>query len=342
MAQLSSVYVNKEFGEINVWWNPDNTLRVRATILMKPDVEGAQTGLALDGSASMKALYGVQEAIGAFSPGSIFCSVAPQLANNVRPVAASIAAYLANFDSDGESTAVYFACGRMGAEVEPIGELTESTARTFPFSGPRSWGTGTRIVPAMKYFLKHFDSAPWVVCLFITDGKLDDVEEAKALSKQICLDMSAGRRKYVKFVVIGLGKEFADENSEAAQTLAELDDLDEDPDYAVEGQDLWDHKIANDLRCLDEIFAETVSENMIVAPSAQVLDSNGCSVRPNNVGSYSTGLPALLDFNMPASSRSFEIVLPNGCSLVQDISPALQFLRYHDDCEGIDYDAFHQ
>ena len=105
--------------------------------------------------------------------------------------------------------------------------------------------------------------------------------------------------------------------------FGKLDDLDEDPEYGVPGQDLWDHKIALNIQSLDEMFAEVVSENTIVCKSAQVLDSNGDPVKPLSEISYSDGLPSLLRFTMPANSTSFTLRLPNGNTVTQGITSAL-------------------
>ena len=46
-------------GACSVNPGPGGVLRVWASILMEPDREGTQTGIALDGSGSMSKLYGV-------------------------------------------------------------------------------------------------------------------------------------------------------------------------------------------------------------------------------------------------------------------------------------------
>jgi hypothetical protein len=79
--------------------------------------------------------------------------------------------------------------------------------------------------------------------------------------------------------------------------MEELDDLDTGTDV-----DVWDHKIAKEMRALVEIFAEVVSENVIVAPTGAVYDDKGARVK-----FYSDGLPAKLAFEMPATSSSFEL-----------------------------------
>ena len=78
MGQLASV--KEPYGEVNVFAE-EGWIRVKATILMKPEVEGAQTGLAIDGSRSMSDLFGGKVAVS-----SLFGS-----SNNlVQPVARTI------------------------------------------------------------------------------------------------------------------------------------------------------------------------------------------------------------------------------------------------------------
>jgi hypothetical protein len=56
------------------------------------------------------------------------------------------------------------------------------------------------------------------------------------------------------------------------------------------------------MRSLVEIFAEIVSENLIVAPSARIYDSSG-----QVVANFSDGLPAKVKFAMPATATWFEL-----------------------------------
>ena len=118
MAQLKKVV--EPFGEVNVYPGPGG-LRVTATILMEPYREGAQTGIALDGSGSMKKLYGFDTGGGVVS--SIFAKTKPQ--NHVAPVAQKICAYLAHkIDADHGTTCIYWATGPNGMHVEAVGDLT--------------------------------------------------------------------------------------------------------------------------------------------------------------------------------------------------------------------------
>jgi hypothetical protein len=212
--------------------------------------------------------------------------------------------YLAKtVDADGGTTAVYWATGPGGTEIEEIGDLTAEQAAGFDFRGPASWGGGTQLLPAVRYFVERFASAPWGIYVFITDGAVDDLEAVKDFTRQLAKDIDVGRRMPVKLVMIGLGQE-VDETQ-----LAELDDLDTGTEF-----DLWDHKLASEMKQLAEIFAEVVDENVRVADSGLVRDSAG-----NVVKNYAdVGLPALLEFVLPAGSNAFTLEVA-GQSITQPL-----------------------
>ncbi len=309
MTQLKKVV--EPFGEVNVYPGPEGGVRVWASILMEPDREGTQTGIALDGSGSMRKLYGQDTGGGVLSP--IFAK--PKTENIVTPVAQRLCAYLARkIDADHGTTCIYWATGNNGSQVEVIGDLTADQAEQHVFKGPRDFGTGTQLLPAVRYFVDRFRDAPWGFFVFITDGELFDLEEVKKYSTQLARDIAAGKRRPVKFVLIGLGPDVNEKQ------LEELDDLDTGTEV-----DLWDHKMAADMRMLQEIFAEVIDKNARVAESGRVLDASGKVVRDYR----DTGLPALLRFVMPPGSSYF-ILEVNGQRIAQPLAdnvalpPALQ------------------
>src|SRR3954469_6818033 len=120
MTQLKQVV--DPFGEVNVYPAAGGKVRVVATILMEPRKEGAQTGLALDGSGSMAKLYGVEDGSRVLSP--IFGGP-KRLTNEVTPVAQKLCSYLARkIDSDGGTTCIYWSVGPGGSEIQLVGDLT--------------------------------------------------------------------------------------------------------------------------------------------------------------------------------------------------------------------------
>jgi hypothetical protein len=290
MAQLKKVV--DPFGEVNVYRAPGGKVRVVATILMEPRKEGSQTGIALDGSASMSDLYGGRAG-----------------GNQVTPVAQKLCAYLARkIDADGGTTCIYWATGRDGREIEVIGDLRADEAERHVFGPPRDFGTGTQLLPAVKYFVERFADAPWGFYVFITDGELHDLEAVKEYSTRLAREVAAGRRKPLKFVLIGVGPHINEGQME------ELDDLDTGTPI-----DLWDHKLAAEMRVLQEIFAEVVDKNARVADKGKILDPQGRVIKD-----YSdTGVPAYLEFEMPAGSEAFVLDV-NGQTVRQELPEAVE------------------
>jgi hypothetical protein len=308
MAQLSSPV--EPFGEVNVYPQGDGSLEVVATILIEPDIEGARTGLALDGSASMKKSYGANAPV---SP--LFQKAGGGSANVVEPVARMIAGHLARFAADGKTHLAYWACSPDGTGVEPIGTATETTAATLRVRGPKQWGRATKLLPPVRYFVDEvFLTAKWAIAVFVTDGVIEDLEEVKAYCRQFAGMIARGQRNFVKLVLLGVGEEV-----DQAQ-MAELDDMFEGNtllDPKGEEIDLWDHKLTSEMKSLNEIFAEVVTDKLIVAESGEILDARGKVVQR-----YADGLPARLRFRLPAGNRSFTLRLPEG-EAEQDISEIL-------------------
>src|SRR5438270_8099035 len=292
MAQLKRVV--EPFGEVNVHPAPGGKMKVIATILMEPRREGTQTGIALDGSGSMSSVYGIEEAGG----GGFFAALfgrkkSPSEDNEITPVAQKVCAYLARkLDADGGTTCIYWAVGLGGSQIEVVGDLTADQAEQHTFGPPKEFGSGTQLLPAVKYFVDRFKDAPWGFYVFITDGELHDLDAVKRYSTQLAREVAARRRNPLKFVLIGIGSNVNERQME------ELDDLETGVDV-----DLWDHKLASEMRVLQEIFAEVVDKNARVADNGRILDAQGRVVKDY----ADTGLPAFLEFEVPAGSEFFTL-----------------------------------
>ena len=303
MSQLKNVV--DPFGEVNVHPLPDGRSRVVATILMAPQKEGAQTGIALDGSGSMRKLYGQEGGARVLSP--IFGG-GKKPTNEVTPVAQKICAYLArNLDADGGTTCVYWAVGPGGSEIQQIGDMTADQVERHTFGPPDDFGTGTQLLPAVRYFVERFKDAPWGFYVFITDGELHDLDEVIAYTKRLAQEVSRGRRNPLKLVLIGVGTEINEKQME------ELDDLDTGTDI-----DLWDPTLAAEMRSRETIFAEVVDKNARVSDHGKILDPQGKVIRDY----ASQGLPALLEFEMPAGAKYFTLEV-NGMRVNQTLSDSV-------------------
>jgi hypothetical protein len=322
---IPSQLTAREFGKVEVC-RCGAEQQVRFTILMEPEgreAEGWQTGVALDASASMKTWFGRElqgivplqfvedytrkgwittriedgRSVRAFQREAYQDAIKQghlRITDNiVEPLAREFIAYLAEgLDADGRTTVLYCGCDDGGA-YEVVGDFTEEQCRKLDISGPEShaFGLGTRLAPAVRYFVDRFADAPHGMYVFITDGRLDDLGDVKHLTAHLARDIADGKRHPIKCVLIGVGDEIDEKQ------LVQLDDLDTGTSV-----DIWDHKIAQEMRALVEIFAEVVSENQIVAPSATIYDAAG-----HRVWKSSDGLPALVKFTMPAVSPYFEL-----------------------------------
>ena len=344
-VQLPSSQVNEVFGEVNVAKFPEST-EVLFTILMEPTggaSEGWQTGVALDASLSMEEAYGMKMLAGPFGPaprdlineylakGWITTEIRSGKtnyviskdakrdmvlrghgvlsANEMQPIAQEMTAYLAkNLDADGGTTVIYWACGE-GDEIEEMGDLTAESCRNAIFEGPRAkvFGYNTFLLPAVKFFEEKFRDSDNGMYIFVTDGKLVDLPQVKDFTIQLCKQIESGQRNPMKCVLIGVGSE-VDESQ-----MEELDDLDSGTEV-----DIWDHKIASEMRQLVEIFAEVVSENHYVAPMGRISDEHGTVV-----ADFTDGLPAKVSFSMAPTSNYFELEV-SGQIIRQSVNVGVQ------------------
>lgn len=284
MQTVAAADTRDPFGKINFWRLPDGSTQVRAYVLMERTIEGAKAGIAIDGSASMQSAFGRKGCLGFLSTAAVV--------NVVSPTAREMCAYLARkLAADGKVSVVYWATDD-GSKIETIGDLTADQAEKHDFMGPKNFGGGTKLLPALQHFTNRFADALWGMYVFITDGALQDLEAVKQYTIQLAHDIEAGKRNDLKLVMIGVG----DKVNEAQ--MQQLDDLETGTDL-----DLWDHKLAAEMQQVAEIFAEVVDENTIIAESGLVRDEAGNIV----LDCRDQGVPALLMFTLPAGSKSFTL-----------------------------------
>lgn len=296
--------VVEPFGEVNV--HPaGGKVRVVATVLMEPCKEGTQTGIALDGSGSMSEMYGIPSDGGGGFFASLFGSKKPAATNVITPVAQKVCHYLASkIDADGGTTCIYWATGPGGSRVEVVGDLTADQADKHTFGPPKDFGTGTQLLPAVQYFVDRFKDAPWGFYVFITDGEIHDQDAVKRYTKLLAQEIATKRRRPVKLVLIGVGPNVNERQME------ELDDLDTGTEI-----DVWDHKLAAEMRQLSEIFAEVVDKNARIADKARILDPQGKVLKD-----YSdTGMSGYLEFEVPQGTAYFTLEV-NGSKIHQGLS----------------------
>jgi len=328
--QMPVNLIAAEFGEVNVRRDA-LACRVDLTIAMEPQgrfAEGWRTGLALDASASMKRAYGrkvearvdpelltdyiKQGRLRAYMEDGeptrriqreAFAEIQERgyeinyTENILQPLVQDFTAYLAgSLDGTGKTSLIYWGCGK-GDEIQVLGEFDADSCQGLAITGPASFKLGktTKLLPAIAYFVDHYRAAQRGMYIFLTDGRIDDLEKVKRYTKELALEIAVGKRNYLKLILIGIG------NDVDRYQLQELDDFDTGLDI-----DLWDYKIASEMHNLTQIFAEVVNDNQIIAESGSIYDDAG-----NCVKTYTNGLPAKIDFTMRDDSQWFELEVGN-------------------------------
>lgn len=326
--QMPSNLVEAEFGEINIFREATGSsqCRIELTIAMEPQgkfAEGWRTGLALDASASMKRAYGrkVEARVDPYlltdyiKQGRLksymedgepirkiqrdaFAEMCDRgyavnfTENILQPLVQDFTKYLAeNLDATGKTALIYWGCGK-GEEIQVLGEFDALSCQRLLISGPATFQLGktTKLLPAIAYFVNQHNLAQRGIYIFLTDGRIDDLEQVKTYTKELALEIAIGKRSYLKLVLIGIG------NDVDRYQLQELDDFDSGLDI-----DIWDYKIASEMTNLTQIFAEVVNENQIIAEQGSIYDDAGNCVKSFN------GLPAKLEFTMRHDSQWFEL-----------------------------------
>jgi len=324
VAEFGEVNVRRNVSNSN---SQTTECHVEFTIAMEPQgqfAEGWRTGLALDASASMKRAYGrkVEARVdpelltGYIKQGRLqayiedgeptrkiqreaFVEIQEKgyainyTENILQPLVQDFTAYLAdNLDRTGKTSLIYWGCGK-GEEIQVLGEFDAVTCQQIKISGPATFQLGktTKLCPAIAYFADQYRQAQRGIYIFVTDGRIDDLEQVKDYTRELALEITVGKRNYLKLILVGIG------NDIDRYQLQELDDFDTGLDL-----DLWDYKIASEMTNLSQIFAELVNENQIIAENGSIYDDRG-----NCVKSYPQGLPAKVDFVMPNDSKWFEL-----------------------------------
>lgn len=282
------------FAAVNVYDPDKGKQNVELYVRIETGPEGAKVGLAIDGSNSMK---------------SVFAADIPPLfrrpdQNIMEPVVKQLLSFMRGLSGDGTTTTTYWAVGTGGAEIEPIGIIDEAKEATIKIEGPKTkaWGPGTKLAPALKYFMDQFKGSPWSMVLIITDGEIEDMDEVKKATHDISKECAAGKRGYVKFVIIGVGTQIN------VDQLEELNDVGDEFDLSYpdgDAIDMWDYSIAAEMTSLWEVVKE-VNFGITLPGTLRVVDEKG-----TEVCSFTDGFPMKLEFDVPAGTKKVNIEVAN-------------------------------
>lgn len=289
MPKFKNICDPELFATGNIYPPEKGEQHVEVYIKVKKGPEGAKMGLALDGSNSMKEVYGAH----------IPDIIRPPDANIMQPVAKKVAAFLRGFDADGAVTMINWAVGTGGKEIEVIGVIDEAAEATLKIEGPtKPWGGGTKLAPPITYFANEFKDAAWALVLFITDGEIEDMTEVKDICTTIGKEISAGKRKYLKLVIIGAGPEV---NIDQLEVLGDMFEGSGIKDPNGDALDLWDYNLVSSMKDIWEILKE-VDFGIDLPGICTIKDENG-----KEVLSYTDGFPMKLDFQVFAGCMKINI-----------------------------------
>jgi hypothetical protein len=218
------------------------------------------------------------------------------LTNEVEPQVRWMLEYLASKDRNGLLRVAYWACGVNGNDVEVLGDLKGSEAKTYKFPGPKQMGAGTVLTPALKDFVAYIKAeaakgARQGCAVFVTDGQIQDTTAVKKYSAEVAKEILAGRLPRLNFILVGVGDAVNEEQMEEISHA----------EYPGLGH-LWCHRVAREIRKVAELVAVLVDETMTVAAGGTIYDDKGTIVKV-----YEGRLPAVLEFSVPEGAKSFTL-----------------------------------
>lgn len=284
---------------------------VVATLLHDPTVEGLDVALYMDGSASMEPQYG---------PRGVLAKLGGSK-NHVEPQMRWMLEYLAQKDRDSSCRVAYWATGD-GTQIEPLGEMSAASAKDAKFPGPKFYGKGTVMLPALRDYIAYLRErvaagARRGLAVIITDSELYDPADVMAYSGKVAEEIVAGRLPMLNFVLVGVGPSVNEEQMEAICHA----------EYPGVGH-LWCHRHVDRMEEMADLVAVLVDSTMTVADGGVVYDARGPVLKR-----WEGRLPAVLEFEVPADCVSF--VLEVGGQRYEQPLPSEE---HHDDDEDDDDD----
>ncbi|MCO6456673.1 MAG: hypothetical protein J5I93_15350 [Pirellulaceae bacterium] len=330
---IPSRHVAAEFGEVSLRQIGDR-LQVAATVAMGAfilgDGERCITGLALDASQSMQDDYGRGRTIPAevskqFLDKGMFeervrdgvkrrvltrqareeaiqKGWAVSTTNIVQtPCRTMIDNLIRTFASGGVTSGscevVYWACGKEGRDIEPLGEVRYEHLPALELVGPRQqpFGPETHLAPPFRHFAERARETNGIF-VFVTDGHLDDEAEVVAETHRLAAEIKAGHRPSLKCVLLGVGKQVD------RPQLGRIDDMEMPPSLGE--IDVWNAKVLGEMRDMNDAWSEIFDPETVIGTSLRVFNDRG-----ELVCEQTDEVKALIKFEMPAGSSFFELVL---------------------------------
>ncbi len=293
------------YAEIHAEDTPEG-LHLELTFALDPTIEKLAAAFYMDGSGSMQQMGAYGRTEGGFF--GLFGT--PR--NPVQEAMRIMVPYLAKKDANGQCRVAYWATGSGGTQIEVISEMG-ATASEAEFKGPRTYGGGTNLLPAVRDFVAYINTCrdageeiKACIAAIVTDGEIHDLEDCVAYTATLARAIEDKKFPRTNLVIVGVGKEVDEE---------QLEQLEEATPAFYSGRDIWCHAEADSVADLPELVAHLLDANIPAFwGGAKISDAQGKTVLelPDMV-------PAVIEFTVPRGSRSFTLEA-GGKRFVQDLS----------------------
>jgi hypothetical protein len=282
-------------------------LQLELTFALDPTIEKLAAAFYMDGSGSMQQMGAYGRTEGGFF--GLFGT--PR--NPVQEAMRIMVPYMAKKDANGQCRVAYWATGEGGTQVEVISELSAEQAGSTEFKGPRTYGGGTNLLPAVRDFVAYINACrdrgediKACIAAIVTDGEIHDLPDCVAYTATLARAVEDRKFPRTNLVIVGVGKEIDEQ---------QLEQLEEATPAWYSGRDIWCHAEADSVADLPELVAHLLDANIPAFwGGANVKDAQG-----NTVLMLDDMVPAVIEFTLPRGSRSFTLEA-GGRRFVQDLS----------------------
>ena len=273
----------------------NNKLEIEVAFALDPQIEGMAAAFYMDGSASMNNSGSYGRSGGLFGLG--------RQKNSVEEAMRISVPYVAGKDANGMCRVVYWATGDKGQGIEVIGEMTGEQAQTAEFDGPKEFGGGTYLLPAVRDFVAYIqqvsrDGQPVRAALgvIVTDGQFHDFDDVRDYTRKMLVPAIAdGKFPRTVFTVVGVGKDVD------AEQMEEL--MHEATPESYKGRPIWCYALADHVSQLPELVSHLIEANTPAFWGGAVFtDPNGAIVQ-----TFEDMVPAVVKFALPLNARSFNL-----------------------------------
>lgn len=269
-----------------------NALQLEVTLAIEATVEQLVGAFYMDGSASMQQAGNYGRQGGLFQIG--------KHRNLVEEAMRVAVPYVVQKDANGRCRVAYWATGSGGREVEVVGEMSAQQATVAAFPGPRHYGSGTYLVPALRDFVEYVQTTRQAgedvgaaLAVIVTDGQFHDMEQVEEYIQQhLAQWIIRGRFPRTVFTLVGVGSSVDEEQ------LEELAHKGTPKKYPY--RPIFCYALAETLEQLPALVSHLLdAQTPAFYGGARILSQNQV------VATYEDMVPAVLTFQVPLRARSF-------------------------------------